>query len=114
MEEQPTISEYEGQTYAKNQLGVKQGETKLLGVPWNKEEDTIQVIFPAPITIATKREFLGKKAKIYDPLGLTSPITLEGKILYREVCEKRIPWDQRLPQELENCWKTWETFFQRR
>ena len=52
----------------------------------------------------------GKKlnAKIYDPLGLTSPITLEGKILYREVCEKRIPWDQRLPQELENCWKTWE------
>ena len=52
---------------------------------------------------------------IYDPLGLASPITLEGKMLYREVCETRIPWDQKLPQELlcravmSISYQTWET-----
>ena len=35
----------------------------------------------------------GKLAKIYDPLGLASPITLEGKMLYRQACELRTPLD---------------------
>ena len=90
-EEQPTIPEDESQTYAKDQLGVKQGETKLVCVPWKKEEDTIQIIFPAPITNATKREVLGKNAKIYDPLGLRSPITLEGKTLYNSMGSEVTP-----------------------
>lgn len=108
IEEQPTSHQIENQSYAKDQLGVKQGETRLLGVPWDKQEDTIQISFPAPIMKATKREVLGKIAKIYDPLGLASPITLEGKLLYREVCDTRIPWDQELPQGLETRWQTWE------
>ena len=108
MNEGPTTHQNENQSYAKDQLGVKQGETKLLGVPWDKRVDTIQTSFPDPITKVTKREVLGKIAKIYDPLGLASPITLEGKILYRAVCEARIPWDQKLPHELEIRWQTWE------
>ena len=87
-EGKPTIPQGESQSYAKDQLGVKQGETKLLGVPWNEEEDTIQINFPALITIAG-REVPGKITKIYDPLGLASPITLEEKMKYREVCETR-------------------------
>ena len=79
IEERPTSHQNENQSYAKDQLSVKQGETKLLGVPWDKRKDTIQTSFTDPITKATKREVLGKIAKIYDPLGLASPITLEGK-----------------------------------
>ena len=105
-EGQPTIPQGDSLSYVKDQLEVRQGETKLLGVPWNEEKDTIQITFPAQITNATKREVLGKIAKIYDPLGLASPITLEGKIIYREVCETRVPWDQKLPQELEISWQT--------
>ena len=108
IKELPTTHQSENQSYAKDQLGVKKGETKLLGVPWDKREDTIQTSFPDPISKATKREVLGKIAKIYDPLGLASPITLEGKFLYREMCEARIPWDQELPQGLEIRWQTWE------
>ena len=108
MEERPTTHQNENQSYAKDQLSVKQGETKLLGVPWDKRKDTIQTSFTDPITKATKREVLGKIAKICDPLGLASPITLEEKFLYRAVCEARIPWDQELPQELEIRWQTWE------
>ena len=108
IKELPTTHQSENQSYAIDQLGVKQVETKLLGVPWDKREDTIQTSFPDPISKATKREVLGKIAKIYDPLGLASPITLEGKFLYREMCEARIPWDQELPQGLEIRWQTWE------
>ena len=46
-------------SYAKQQLGAKQGETKLMGMPWNKEEDIIAVTFPSPPEQATKRDLLG-------------------------------------------------------
>ena len=36
----------ESQTYAKQQLGARKGESKWLGVPLNKERDEIQVSFP--------------------------------------------------------------------
>lgn len=78
-EEQQSSQGCEAQSYTKDQLGVKGGETKLLGVSWNKATDKIQISFPEAIENVTKREVLGKLAKIYDPLGLASPITLEGK-----------------------------------
>ena len=56
---------------------------KLLGVPCNKTLDSIQVSFPGQTKKATKREVQSNLAKIYDPLGLASPITLEGIMLYR-------------------------------
>ena len=44
----------EDQSYAKQQLLVKPTESKLLGVKWNKREDTIAVQFPATCTTPTK------------------------------------------------------------
>ena len=29
-------------------------------------------------------------ASVYNPLGLASPTTLVGKLLYREVCDQRL------------------------
>ena len=48
----------EGQTYAKEQLGVKPNEAKLLGLPWNKREDTLAVSFKGDSAGTTKREAL--------------------------------------------------------
>ena len=42
-------------------MGVKTGETKLLGAPWNKTVDTIEVAYPAPIVKVTKREIPSPK-----------------------------------------------------
>jgi predicted amidohydrolase YtcJ len=58
-------------------------------------------------TISTKRNALSQLAKIYDPLGLASPTTLQGKILYREMCEINIAWDSELPTELKKQWIEW-------
>ena len=47
-------------------------------------------------------------SKIYDLLGLASPVTLAGKMLYRETFDDRVPWDCDLPRELKNAWESWE------
>jgi hypothetical protein len=62
----------------------------------------------------TKRGILSKLAKIYDPLGLVFPTTLVGKLIYRDVCDAKLPWDASLPLPLTKRWKEWndslETF----
>ena len=98
----------EGQTYAKQQLGAKEGESKLLGVPWNKEKDEIQVSFPTFTAEPTKRGILAKIAKVYDPLGLAPPVTLSGKALYREACDTRSAWDNPLASDLKGKWNKGE------
>ena len=44
-----------------------------------------------------KQELLGKLAKTYDPLGLVSPTTLQGKITYRDGYDTKFDWDLSLP-----------------
>ena len=46
LEVETATSDEESQSYAKQQLGTRKGESKLLGVPWDKEKDEIQVSFP--------------------------------------------------------------------
>ena len=88
------------QSYAKEQLGVKPGQTKMLGLPWDKTKDTVAVTFPkAPLEV-TKREMSRFLASFYNPLGLVSPVSLVGKLLYREVCDQNLQWDQKVPESI--------------
>ena len=91
-------------SYAKQQLGVKEGETKMLGLPWNKSEETIAVAFPEEPVDVTKRGILRYLAAVYDPLGVASPTMLVGKLLYREVCESRLPWDEKVSDRIGQEW----------
>ena len=106
LETDVTGSSKQESSYGKQQLEAKQGETKLLCMPWNKEEDTIAVTFTSPPEQPTKRDLLGGLVRIYDPLGLASPTTLTGKMLYRDVCDSCIAWDKSLPSLLSNRWTT--------
>ena len=96
------------QSYAKSQLMVKPREMKALGLKWDKQSDTLKVSFPSETVPATKRGILRKLAKIYDPLGLVSPLTLEGKLIYRDVCDAKVLWDAGLSSALLGKWQTWE------
>ena len=95
-------------TYAKQQLGgAKPSEGRLLGVPWDREQDVISVILQITQTETTKRGVLSHLAKIYDPLGLASPVMLIGKQLYRDICDDKILWDTQLPGLKR--WKDWNS-----
>ena len=77
-------------TYAKQQLEVKLNETKMLGLPWNRDEDTLAVEIPSAVKKLTKRTILQKLASIYDPLRIISPTKVIGKTIYRNICDSKL------------------------
>ena len=91
-EERPVLSDLSSDesTYAKQQLGTMSFETKLLGTPWNKSADTLNIPFTKSDANPTKREVLSQLAKTYDPLGIVSPMSICGKFIFRNICEKKI------------------------
>ena len=97
-------------TFAKQQLGTTSipGKGKLLGVPWDKSEDTLGVNFSNFPAKLTKQGILANLAKVYDPLGLVSPMMLDGKRIYRETCNQKITWDTPLPEVITRQWIAWE------
>ena len=46
-------------TYAKLQLGAKGNESKILGLPWDKQDDTLQVVYPLENTEFDKEGCVG-------------------------------------------------------
>ena len=99
-------------TCAKESFGTKVCETKLLGVAWDKQEDVISVTFPvgrveSEFSEPTKREVLWIIASIYDPLGVSSPVLLTGKSIFRESCDRKLGWDKVLPTDLRAKWEKW-------
>ena len=96
-------------TYAKQILSQDSNEIKIFGPCWNKENDNISVVKPiAKEKRPTKRNILSELASVYDPIGLISPSHLIGKILYREVCELKIPWDEVVPLPIKQKWDKWK------
>ena len=51
---------------------------------------------------------MSELVSVYDPIGLISPSHLIGKILYREVCELKIPWDEVVPLPIKQKWDKWK------
>ena len=90
-------------TYAKQQLGgAKSNCTKILGLVWDKKEDSLQIHIPEVKVTQTKRGILKFISSIYDPTGVICPTTLLGKDIYRQVCELKLSWDQPLQGEILN------------
>ena len=98
------------ESFAKLQLAprARSEESKLLGLPWNKREDTLSIVFPDKSTGTTKRGILSTLANVYDPLGYVPPTMLEGKLIYREACKQKTAWDAALPTEVTESWDKFE------
>ena len=52
----------------------------------------------------TKRTLVSQCAKIFDPLGLTTPITAKLKLDLHEVADLKVQWDEALPLRLIPVW----------
>ena len=52
----------------------------------------------------TKREILRESSKIYDPLGLLTPVTIRAKILLQELWKNNFSWDEPLPPIIQKKW----------
>ena len=112
LEDKPDLpTSDEDQTAAKMQLGVASTESNILvfGMPWNKKDNTLSVLMTQDVDgVPTKREILRYLAKIYDPVGLASPLTLLRKIIYREICDVKPSWDAELVAVMKTPWLLWK------
>lgn len=78
----------------------------ILELNWNKENDTLELTMQRfteeePVT---KKTILSHLGSIYDPLGVLSPTTVEGKRIYRESCDKKKEWTTEISDLLRKEW----------
>ena len=84
--------------------------TKILGHRRDKREDTIEIV-PKPTkeeNPVTKRQILKELSSIYDPLGILSPTMVEGKRIYRKVCDEKVGWNWEVSTNTSNDWTKWQ------
>ena len=55
----------------------------------------------------TKRNFLRKIARLFDPIGLLAPFTIRAKILLQEIWTMGLGWDDLIDEELVNKARRW-------
>ncbi|UYV62047.1 hypothetical protein LAZ67_1007617 [Cordylochernes scorpioides] len=84
--------------------------TKILGVVWNKMEDSLKCELPDNLSIQpklTKRLVLSMVQRIFDPLGFCAPVFLPPKLLLQRSWGLKLGWDTPLPEGMAQGFRTW-------
>ena len=72
-------------------------------------EDYIQVCGLKDAVIkrsdVTKRHVISEVSRIYDPLGLVTPVVFYSKVFLQKLREIELGWDDTLPQSLCQEWE---------
>uniref|UniRef100_A0A8D8SE53 Integrase catalytic domain-containing protein n=1 Tax=Cacopsylla melanoneura TaxID=428564 RepID=A0A8D8SE53_9HEMI len=78
---------------------------KVLGVQWNPTEDCFTFKVNLEDLVFTKRGILSTVAKIFDILGLISPVITFAKLIIKDLWRLKIDWDEKLPDSICQKWK---------
>ncbi|XP_060561126.1 uncharacterized protein LOC132720909 [Ruditapes philippinarum] len=81
--------------------------TKSLGMRWDAINDQIFLNQRSinRLNPMTKRTILQETAKLYDPLGFFSPITIRAKFLLQVIWKENYEWDAPLPEAIQTQWQ---------
>ena len=84
--------------------------SKILGIIWNEKNDTLSFQFQEICNLAqnlkpTKRNILKILSMFYDPIGILQPVIINLKIIFQNVCKRKLLWDDELPIDIANDWK---------
>lgn len=86
----------------------EQDSTSVLGIVWNYKEDEFQfkVQNRKQPEVIMKRVITSEAARIYDPQGYVTLITIRAKLYNQELWRTGSDWDAPLTSELQNGWKS--------
>ncbi|CAA9993697.1 unnamed protein product, partial [Nesidiocoris tenuis] len=84
---------------------AESAQMKILGVCWNPAGDYFHYQLSEANDALTKRDLLSQIARVYDPLGLLSPIIIKSRIIFRQVAHQSFAWDSSLPPDVLIKWK---------
>ena len=84
---------------------VRPTTQKILGLLWDTEDDCLSLNPPLyDQSILTKRTLLSLVSKLFDPLGLISPLTIRGKTLIQTAWAEKMDWDAPLNESYIKDW----------
>ncbi|XP_075160828.1 uncharacterized protein LOC142233707 [Haematobia irritans] len=79
--------------------------SKTLGMSWKSNSDRFCFRFELKTPhIVTKRSILSCVSRIFDILGLLSPIVVSMKILIQDIWKRNVDWDKPVDETIENRW----------
>ena len=84
----------------------------ILGLQWNTVSDTLQYILKILLpqnhtaTPITKCQVLQQSSRVFDPLGLLAPVTVQAKLFLQRLWQHKITWDKPLENSLKDDWLT--------
>lgn len=78
-------------------------ELNVLGLTWNRTTDTLQPKVPVwdVKNAFTKRNILSHLGQIFDPLGLLSPLTIQGKLIVQKLWKESAGWDDEVSSSIQ-------------
>ena len=86
-------------------------KSKVLGHTWDCKNDIIEFNFEKLADYAkslqplTKRNILRVTAKLFDSLGIVSPVFIKNKILFQKLAKKN--WDEPVKENVRKDWVKW-------
>ena len=81
---------------------------KALGVVWNSSQDTMSTSVNLPTAYSsTKRGIISDVAKTFDILGWLAPTILQMKVMYQQLWEEKLGWDDPVPNHYQARHKVW-------
>lgn len=97
--------EYNGQ----EQSGTS---TSVLGLDWNKIDDTLGLT-PSLLkshveSQITKRDILSAAQRVFDRIGVASPVFLKPKLLLQKLWSCKISWDVSVPEDVKSEFEEWQ------
>lgn len=101
---EPTLS---GTNDATNAKSLEPEDAQgILGLRWDHISDhlMINVRMRSQPANMTKRQLASESARIFDPLRLLLPATLQAKVFIKKVWDLKIDWDDEIPAELQKEW----------
>ncbi|XP_037518120.1 uncharacterized protein LOC119394892 [Rhipicephalus sanguineus] len=97
-----------------NGSGQTPTTTKVLGMTWNMETDSLTYSSQNILSFLekaqdTKRFLLQTVSRVYDPLGLVAPFVVRGKMLFQQLWVRKVDWDEELPDDIARQWMSWRS-----
>ena len=84
---------------------------KTLGIMWDPLSDCFEFQGALDLIIPDKKETMrtlaSRSAKVFDPLGLVSPVLIQAKILMQRCWKEKLQWDNPLPAQILEPWLEW-------
>ncbi|XP_053699198.1 uncharacterized protein LOC128746181 [Sabethes cyaneus] len=87
------------------ELDESSATIKTLGLIWEPRLDCFKFKIPEwNRSDICKRTVLSDLAKLFDPLGLVSPVIITAKMFVQSLWKQKVSWDDTLPHDLQAQW----------